>query len=44
VGDRVAAEDKRRLEDTAAYLVRNPLSVKKLAYLDGEEALLYARS
>jgi len=30
VGDRVAAEDKKRLEDTAAYLVRNPLSLKKL--------------
>jgi len=41
VGDRVAAEDKRRLEDTAAYLVRNPLSLKKLVYLDGQRAVLY---
>ena len=41
VGDRVAAEDKKRLEDTAAYLVRNPLSLKKLVYLDGQQAVLY---
>jgi hypothetical protein len=30
VGERIAAEDKQRLEDTAADLVRNPLSRKKL--------------
>jgi Transposase zinc-binding domain/Putative transposase len=41
VGDRVAAEDKKRLEDTAAYLVRHPLSLKKLVYLDGHKAVLY---
>ena len=41
MGDRVAAEDKQRLEDTAAYLVRNPLSLKKLVYLDGQQAVLY---
>jgi hypothetical protein len=40
VGDRIAAEDKERLEDIAAYLVRNPLSLKKLVYLDGQ-AVLY---
>ena len=33
--------DKRRLEDTAAYLVRNPLSLQKLVYLDGQQAVLY---
>jgi len=27
--------------DTAAYLVRNPLSLKKLVYLDGQQAVLY---
>jgi hypothetical protein len=37
LGDRIAAEDKQRLEDTAAYLVRNPLSLKKLVYLDGQK-------
>ena len=35
------ANDKQRLEDTAAYLVRNPLSLKKLVYLDGHKAVLY---
>jgi len=41
VGERIAHEDKQRLEDTAAYLVRNPLSLKKLVYLDGQQAVLY---
>jgi hypothetical protein len=41
VGDRIAAQDKQRLEDTAAYLVRNPLSLRKLVYLDGQQAVLY---
>jgi hypothetical protein len=41
VGDRIAAGDKRRIEDTAAYLIRNPLSLKKLVYLDGHKAVLY---
>jgi hypothetical protein len=40
VGEPIAAEDNKRLEDTAAYLVRNPLSLK-LVYLDGQEAVLY---
>jgi hypothetical protein len=29
VGEPIAPEEKRRLEDTAAYLVRNPLSLQK---------------
>ena len=41
LGDRIAAEDKQRLKDTAAYLVRNPLSLKKFVYLDGQKAVLY---
>jgi hypothetical protein len=41
VGEEVAPEEKQRLEDTAAYLVRNPLSLKKLVYLDGERAVVY---
>jgi hypothetical protein len=36
-----APEQKLRLEDTAAYLLRNPLSLKKLVYLDGERAVIY---
>jgi putative transposase len=27
--------------DTTAYLVRNPVSLKKLVYLDGQQAVLY---
>jgi len=41
LGERIAPEDKQRLLDTAAYLVRNPLSLKKLVYLDGQQAVLY---
>jgi Transposase zinc-binding domain/Putative transposase len=41
VGEPIMASDKQRLEDTAAYLVRNPLSLKKLVYLDGQQAVLY---
>ena len=41
VGEPIMASDKLRLEDTAAYLVRNPLSLKKLVYLDGQQVVLY---
>jgi hypothetical protein len=41
VGEPIIASDKQRLEDTAAYLVRSPLSLKKLVYLDGRQAVLY---
>jgi len=41
VGEAISADQKLRLEDTAAYLVRNPLSLKKLVYLDGQQAVLY---
>jgi hypothetical protein len=41
VGEPIALEQKQRLEDTAAYLVRNPLSLEKLVYLDGEKAVVY---
>jgi hypothetical protein len=41
VGEPIAPEEKQRLEDTAANLVRNPLSLKKLVYLDGEKAVVY---
>jgi hypothetical protein len=41
VGETIAPTDKLRLEDTAAYLVRNPRSLKKLVYLDGERAVIY---
>jgi hypothetical protein len=41
IGEPIASEENKRLEDTAAYLVRNPLSLKKLVYLDGEKAVVY---
>ena len=41
MGEPISASDKQRIEDTAAYLVRNPLSLKKLIYLDGQQAVLY---
>jgi hypothetical protein len=41
VGEPIDPHDKQRLEDTAAYLVRNPLSLRKLVYLDGQQAVLY---
>jgi hypothetical protein len=41
VGEPIAPADKLRLEDTAAYLVRNPLSLRKLVYLDGQKAVVY---
>jgi hypothetical protein len=41
LGEPIAPQDRQRLEDTAAYLVRNPLSLKKLVYLDGRQAVLY---
>jgi hypothetical protein len=41
VGEPISPDQKLRLEDTAAYLVRNPLSLKKLVYLDGERAVIY---
>jgi len=41
VGEPIEAADRQRLEDTAAYLVRNPLALRKLVYLDGRQAVLY---
>jgi hypothetical protein len=41
VGESIPPHESQRLEDTAAYLVRNPLSLRKLVYLDGQQAVLY---
>lgn len=41
LGERITPEDEQCIEDAAAYLVRNPLSLEKLAYHDGQQALLY---
>jgi hypothetical protein len=34
-------EDKKAIEDVASYLVKAPLSLKKLVYLDGQRAVVY---
>ena len=41
VGEAIPFEDKKAIEDVACYVVRNPLSLKKLVYLDGQKAVLY---
>jgi len=41
VGEAIPFEHKKPMEDVACYLVRNPLSLKKLVYLDGHKAVLY---
>ena len=42
VGGPIEPGQKQHLEDAAADLVRNPLSLKKLVYLDGEKAVASA--
>ena len=41
IGDTIPFEDKKAIEDVACYLVRAPMSLKKLVYLDGQKAVLY---
>jgi len=41
VGEPISHEDSQALEDVVSYLVRNPLSLKKLVYIDGQKAVLY---
>jgi hypothetical protein len=41
VGEAIAFEDKQATVDVACYMVRAPLSLKKLLYLDGQKAVLY---
>jgi hypothetical protein len=41
VGEPVEPGSKQSLEDAAAYLVRSPLSLRKLVYLDGERTVVY---
>ena len=41
VGEAVPFEDKKAIEDVACYVVRSPVSLKKLVYLDGQKAVLY---
>jgi hypothetical protein len=41
IGHAIPFADKKTIEDVACYLVRSPLSLKKLVYLDGQKAVLY---
>jgi len=41
IGESIPSEDKKAIEDVASYMVKAPLSLKKLVYLDGHRAVLY---
>jgi hypothetical protein len=41
IGESIPFEDKKAIEDVASYLVKAPLSLKKLVYLDGQKAVVY---
>jgi hypothetical protein len=37
----ISADDTQALENLAGYVVRNPLSLHRLVYLDGQQAVIY---
>jgi len=41
VGEPIAADDTQALENVAGYVTRNPLSLQRLVYLDGQQAVIY---
>ena len=41
IGEPIPCADKKSIEDLACYLVRAPLSLQKLVYLDGHKAVIY---
>ena len=41
VGEPIAPEDTRAIEDLAGHAVRAPLSLKRLVYIDGQQAVIY---
>ena len=41
IGEAIPSENRKAIEDLACYLVRAPLSLQKLVYLDGHKAVLY---
>ncbi len=41
VGEPMAADDPQALEHVAGYVTRNPLSLQRLVYLDGQQAVIY---
>jgi hypothetical protein len=41
VGEPIAADDTQALENVAGYVTGNPLSLQRLVYLDGQQAVIY---
>jgi hypothetical protein len=41
VGKPISADDTQALENLAGYVTRNPLSLQRLVYLDGQQAVIY---
>jgi hypothetical protein len=41
VGEPIVANDTQAIEDMAGYVTRSPLSLKRLVYLDAQEAVIY---
>ena len=41
IGEPIPSEDNKAIEDVASYLVKAPLSLKKLVDLDGQKAVVY---
>ena len=41
VGEPIPPGDTRAIEDMASYIVRNPVSLKRLVYIDGQQAVIY---
>ena len=41
VGEPIPPQDTRAIEDMASYVVRNPVSLKRLVYIDGHQAVIY---
>ncbi len=41
VGEPLAAGERQAFEDLAGYVVGNPPSLKRLIYLDGQQAVIY---
>jgi hypothetical protein len=40
-GEPIPPENTQAIEDMAGYVVRNPLSLKRLVYVDGQQAVIY---
>jgi Putative transposase len=41
VGEPMPPDDPKAIEDMAGHVTRNPLSLKRLVYIDGQQAVIY---